>query len=149
MGTFLWKYTPDLFEIICNKTLDQQNVIHSFVTLKEQINLESTWHRLHSRGGVTSFQISTWIPRSSNSILHQCSPSLPTHIKFLLLGSHSFLLQNMCNFNTIIQHFDTSGNSMFRLGPRGGHLPNFCTRMCQRDLQNHTLSLAKFVKYPF
>ncbi len=33
----------------------------------------------------------------------------------------------------------------------GGHLPNFCTRVCQRGLQNHTLSLAIFLKkrHPF
>ena len=28
----------------------------------------------------------------------------------------------------------------------GGHLPNFCTRMCQHSLRNCTLSLAIFWK---
>ena len=28
----------------------------------------------------------------------------------------------------------------------GGHLPNFCMRVCQRGVQNHTLSLATFLK---
>ncbi len=30
--------------------------------------------------------------------------------------------------------------------PGGGLFPNFCTRVCQRGLRTHTLSLAKFVK---
>ncbi len=32
------------------------------------------------------------------------------------------------------------------LDPRGGHLPNFCTRVCQRGLRNSTLSVAIFWK---
>ncbi len=32
----------------------------------------------------------------------------------------------------------------------GGHLPNFCTRVCQRGLRNSTLSVANFwKKIPF
>ena len=54
----------------------------------------------------------------------------------------------MQTINAGYQYVSLFVSMIYKIYPRRGHLPNFCIRVCQRNLQNHshTLSLAKFVK---
>ncbi len=38
------------------------------------------------------------------------------------------------------------GRTFSPITSQGGHLPNFCTRVCQRGLRNGTLSVAIFLE---